>query len=714
MARVIRPKSAAISFVLCILFFLVAAPGAFAQFNSGFTGGVVDQSGSAVPNAKVTVTNQATHVSQFSTSTDNGNFRISSLPGGVYTIEVDVSGFKQWIQKDVQLESNEVKTIYPSLALPTEAISIEVTETIAAVETDKSDTSREISQASIDSAPLLGRNIYTSMIELAPGVTGSGLPSGGALGSGSANNDSFEQEAGYQINAAGQRQENNEYDVDGSGVNSASRDGVVNLSPEPDFIQAIRISGATFDAAKGRYSGAYVQVFTKPGTNELHGSLSEYHTDNALTARTIFQSCPSGSTGCRALPAFRRNEFGGRRGGPILKKKLLVLGGVFVLRSSNATTDVATVETPQFVQFVQSNFPNNLSSLFFKQAPPGVAPTSNILTVAQVEAQNPGFFSSAAFPADLPAVGTAVVPESLTHNAYQWHFRVDYNVNQSKDRIFFDMFRTYSNQLQEDPRPLYRVVVPNTGFYAKLDYTHTFSTNLLNEAGFTVVRAVGSNPGTAKNRDLPDINISGASGFSQWGPAGWVHENFNWHDVLTWTHGSHTLSGGVDIDRHHDDDNFTAAVLRPTFGFANLIDFAQDEPFSQSGPVVEVANPSQQANLYQVLRWIYLGGFFQDDWKVSKRFTLNLGLRYDYFGHWGNYHNATTPFPLFTPGAGNTFAEQVTSGVMSVRGGQNAYVVQNTPMGVGPRIGFCWDVFGNGKMAVRGRYGLFYNNVADG
>ncbi len=156
MARVIRPKSAAISFVFCILFFLVAAPGAFAQFNSGFTGVVVDQSGSAVPNAKVTVTNQATRVSQFSMSTDNGNFRISSLPGGVYTIEVDATGFKQWIQKDVQLESNEVKTIYSSLALPTESTSIEVTGTIAAVETDKSDTSREISQASIENAPLLG------------------------------------------------------------------------------------------------------------------------------------------------------------------------------------------------------------------------------------------------------------------------------------------------------------------------------------------------------------------------------------------------------------------------------------------------------------------------------------------------------------------------------------------------------------------------------
>src|SRR6202158_1745150 len=508
MAPVIRRKSAAISFVLCILFFLVAAPGAFAQFSSGFTGAVVDQSGSAIPNAKVTITNQATHVTQFSMSTDNGNFRISSLPGGVYTIEVGATGFKQWIQKDVQLESNEVKTIYPFLALPTESVSTEVTETIGAVQADKSDTSREISQASIENAPLLGRNIYTSMIHRAPGITGSGLPSGGALGSGSANNDSFEQEAGYQINAAGQRQENNEYVVDGSGLNRASRDGGVNLSPEPDFIQAVRIAGATCDASKGRYSGAYVQVFTKPGTNELHGSLSEYHTNNALTARTEFEFCPPGSTGCRAIPAFRRNEFGGTLGGPIIKNKLFAFGGLFVLRSSNATTLVSTVETPQFAQFVAQNFPNNLSSTFFKQAPPGSAPTSGIVTVGQLQATQPGSYpESPAFQnnPDLPAFGTATFPLSLTHNAYQWHVRLDYNANESKERFFFDWFRTYSNQLQADPRPIYRVKIPNNGFMSKLDWTHVFSPKLLNDAGFTWIDADGFNPSAVGNQSLPNV-----------------------------------------------------------------------------------------------------------------------------------------------------------------------------------------------------------------
>ena len=180
MTRIIHSQRA---LIVCISLILVACGSttpAFAQFNSGFTGVVVDQSQAAVPNAKIIVTNKATNVTQFVVSSDNGDFRVSSLAEGTYTVQVEAGGFKPWTQ-DVPLESNEVKTLYPSLALPTQTTSIQVTGQVAAVETDKSNTSRELSQQVIENAPLLGRNIYTSMIELAPGITGSGLPSGGAL-----------------------------------------------------------------------------------------------------------------------------------------------------------------------------------------------------------------------------------------------------------------------------------------------------------------------------------------------------------------------------------------------------------------------------------------------------------------------------------------------------------------------------------------------------
>ena len=699
--------------LVCTLGLIAGAIPVSAQFSSGFTGVVVEQTGAVVVAAKVTATNQATHVSESATTTASGDFRIPSLPGGVYTIGVEAPGFKPWVQNDVTLESNQVVTLHPSLSLATQQVVVSVSGAVAAVETDRSDTSREISEKVIDNAPLLGRNVYTSMIELAPGVTGSGLPSGGALGSGSNNNDSFEQEQGYQLNAAGQRQENNEYDVDGSTVNSASRDGVVNVAPEPDFVQAMRISGATFDAAKGRYSGAWVQVFTKPGSNQFHGTLSEYHTDNDLSGHTIFQNCAAG--GCTA---FRRNEFGGTFGGPIVRDKLFFFMGAFGLLSSTAATTVAPVETQQFAQLVEQNFPNSIASTFFKQAAPVAYPTTNLRTIGQVAAANPGILPLSGIFAQnstLPAIGTLTAPQSLTHNARQWHVRTDYDIDQN-NRLFFDLFRTNVNQLQQDARSLFQVVVPNTGFYAKLDWTHLFSPTLLNEASFTITRAVGSNPATTSNRDLPSVSITGIGDAfnNQWGPAGWVHENFNWHDVLSWNHGRHSISAGVDVDRHHDDDNFTDALIRPSFQFANLLDFAQDTPYSQSGPALTVANSGLASNLYQVLRWTYIGGFVKDDWKVTPRFTLNLGLRYDDFGHWGNYHNSTTPFPFFTPGSGASFAAQVASGAMSVRGGNNAYVINNRPMYASPRIGFGWDIFGDGKTALRGGYGLYYNIVADG
>ena len=160
MIRLTKHRTVAVALAFYVLAFL-SAPRGFAQFSSGFTGIVVDQTGAVIVGAKITAINNATHIENVAISNDSGNFRIPSLPGGVYTIEVNATGFKIWKQGGVQLESNETKTIHPSLVLPTEATSVQVSEAVAAVQTDKSDTSREIAEQTIATAPLVGRNVYT-------------------------------------------------------------------------------------------------------------------------------------------------------------------------------------------------------------------------------------------------------------------------------------------------------------------------------------------------------------------------------------------------------------------------------------------------------------------------------------------------------------------------------------------------------------------------
>src|SRR6202011_5560962 len=132
---------------------------------------------------------------------------------------------------------------------------------------------------------------------------------------------------------------------------------------------------------------------------------------------------------------------------------------------------------------------------------------------------------------------------------------------------------------------------------------------------------------------------------------------------------------------------------RPTFQFSNILDFAQDQPFSQSGPTIDISKGNAAIDLYRKLYTFYWGLYAQDDWKVSKRFSINAGLRWDYFGHWATGHQGIIPFPLFTPGQGSTLKDQVASGTMQVRG--DGYFTNNRPTGWSPRIGGAWDVFGN-------------------
>jgi hypothetical protein len=677
---------------------LLLAGQAGAQYTSGIEGSIVDPSGSGVANAHVVVINEATQVVRELTTNASGYFRASDLAPGSYRVEVKFHGFQDWTETNVHVDANQVRTVYPKLAIGEQKAVVEVSAHTEAIETGKSSVANSTTQRTIDEAPMYGRNLYSGVAFIAPGVTGGGKLFGGATGSGSASQDSFQAEPGFQINSGGQRQENNEYQVDGSSVNGNSRDGIANLTPEPDTVQEVRVSAAAFTAERGHNSGALIEAYSRSGTNQVHGTISEFHTDNDLTSRTVFQS---------TVPVFRRNEFGGTLGGPVVKDKTFLFGSLFRLSSSASQTDVVTAETPQFLQYLQQNFPNNLSTRILTEAPIGSYPITGFVTAAQLLA-GAHFTPPASLPGTLPVLGTSYVNETLTRPAQQWNTRLDQYFGQ-KDRIFFNYYNNLSRAQSANPRPAQRIVQPNYGMYGKVNWSHTITPALMNEASMTLVRVDGATPPTA-HPELPSVSVTGMQSFSQ-SQIGWVHANYNWNDVMSWLRGNHSLKFGVSIDRQHDLDNFTPSYARPSFSFANVLDFAQDLPLTQSNPVVDTRTGQLAQNVYTRIHMTYVAGFIQDDWKVKPNLTLNAGLRYEYYGHMAHIDQGGTPSEFFAPGSGSTFNQQIASGAM--RTSSAGYVSTNTPQGLMPRVGFGWDVFKNGSLAVRGGYGIYYNRIGD-
>ncbi len=662
---------------LILLWFVSSVHFSFAQFSSGIEGIVHDPSGAAISGAEVTLTDTRLGLTKTVTTNASGYFRIDSIGASTYTMRITEAGFDTYQENDLTLQVAEVRTLSPVLRVGSASTSVNVIAEQASLNLTAATTGSVISQETIAVTPLGGQNVY-GLASLTPGITGSATNS----------TDNYTNEYAININAAGLRQEENGYQIDNAYTDTPSRAGGTSISPNPEIVESIDIRTNNFDAGKGRNGGATVDVFTKSGTNQFHGTGDYYFLNSDLVTRTEFQS---------TVPTFKRQEMGLTVGGPILKDRLFIYGAIDVLRSSNVSANAYTVETQAFDSYATANFPNTVGTQVLKAAPPLAFATSGFQTAGQLKSYFP---LPANLPADLPILGTANISYSVPKNGYQYSIRGDDYVGKN-DRVYAEFMRTYDTTVSATPRTYLNYNQANSSDFANADWTHTFSPRLLNELGANMIRPFGSDlpvPGDA----IPYINVTGLQGFANWGPGNFTQTTVGWRDVLSATVKTHTLKFGFQQDNIREADSQDGAFDRPTYNFNSLLDFVQDEPTSETATSVNLLT-QQEAPYDRRYRALVSGLFVQDDWKASPRLTINAGVRYDSMA---NFFAILTPqLTNFIPGSAGTYNDQIASGVAGLQPG--THVLNHSIWQVTPRFGFSYDLSGNGRTAIRGGFGIF-------
>ncbi|MGA2329391.1 MAG: TonB-dependent receptor [Bryobacteraceae bacterium] len=692
----------ALGIALALSFSLVPV---HAQFTSAIEGTVTDPSGAFVPAATVTALNTETGFTRSISTSGRGYFRLSQLTPGLFKLTVAASGFKTAVQDNIVLEVAGIKTVNVALELGVTSSEVNVTTDVALVESSEARVSNVIKATQVRELPLTGRNFW-SLVVLTPGVTG--LPTGGGNQYSSTTGDIYSTQFSINMNANGQRSEANQFQVDGASVNGSPHGGVVNVNPNPESVQELRVQVNNFSAEYGGNSSALVSVITKQGTNNLHGAAMWYFTDNLLNARNVFAN---------EVPKFHRNQMSGSIGGPIRKDRTFFFGTVDVLRSGVPATLSNSAVTPQFANVLAERYPNNISTLMVTKFPAALDPTSGGLYAGPLAGSVPnlaacsGLPGGAATPVSTP-VGmlpcnfqlafNGVSGRTTKRNGQQYNARVDHGLNNSKDRIYGSFYLTQTVLGTTNTYPAFQVEPPEGSSYMNFNQVHTFSPITVNELVFSQTREWGT-PGIGNNARIPNVSVPGMAGYGGSPTRHRRQSNEEWRDQLTSNHGSHAFRIGVRFTLNHLWVDYGIQYTRPSFTSLNLYDFALDKPFSEgnygfsprTGP-----GPGPDMSVTLPLSW---NAFYQDDWKLRKNLTISYGVRWDVF-RWPISDN--DQFSALVFGPGNTFMDRLAT-AKSLQA--NYRLTRQDYNNVAPRLGIAWDPSGKGRMSIRAGVGLFYD-----
>ena len=687
----------------CLLLLLVSSP-AFAQFTGSITGLVQDPSGAAVAAAKITLVNPATSITSSTVSDASGNYRFLSLAPGTYRVTAEATGFSK-AAVDVTLLTEQNLSVPIKLAVGSATQAVTVTAESPVVDTVDSRNQLTLENNAVRDLPVPGRNMVT-LTTLAPGVSGLGTTGGGQpgkAGTPGSGVDNYSTETQVDASANGQGQMSNMYVIDGLDITSGIRQGVLNLTPNPESVQESTVQVNTYSSEYSRATGVQEVMTTKSGTEQFHGEAADWFYYQKMFATTHF----SGPT---YLP-FHGNNFSFSVGGPIIPHhQLFFYFAVEPLRSSLASNGSIQFADPQFIAFAQQRYPTTVgTSVLTKYVPTNVTG----ITVSKTAADVFGTIGSSGcntngVPCTLPMIDVGNFSAPQIRNGTQYFVRADkYFKN---DRIYGSFYRTLLTYGAASAIPAFSALNNNWQRAFQVNYGHTFSPNTMNEAIFAANRVEGVLGSGAKDYSVPSIAVQGVTteggqsfgvGFAQ---GDFIQHNYHWRDVLTHVRGAHTLKFGYEGWYGDDVEPFQGPYSQPTFNFDNLLTLAQDAPRFENHVMYDPITGQPVLWSWDAASRTW-GLFAEDTWKARKNLTLTLGLRWDDSGNpWSK--SPTTVFGNFYLGPGQTFNQQVANGFAKATHNALNHSVNNL---LSPRIGFAWDLTGSGNTVLRGGFGV-YNN----
>lgn len=725
--------------VLPALLSAFSLPG-FAQVASAeVSGAVLDSTGAAVANAKVTVTNKSTNVSRETVTDSNGAYLVNLLQPGDYQLSVEANGFRKLSQSGLTLQVNQQARVDLTLQVGQVNEVVEVSAQAPLLSSESSSLGTVVSEKLVNQLPLNGRN-FVQLATLSPGVNGVGFSASGTIMSGSRPDD---RRPGTEIFSNGNREGSNNFLYDGIDNNERLTLSIV-LRPAVEAVREFKIQTNMYSADVGRNSGAVVDVITKSGTNDFHGSAFEFLRNSAMDARNFFS--PKGT----AFPSFRLNQFGLSFGGPVVLPKIyngknrtfffvdyegyrrdsqqFLLGNIPTLKMREGDfTETANVYDPL------STRPNAAGTGFVRDQFPGnIIPANRFdpIAIKMVRA-----YPTPTSPARFNNYLANLVQKQ---NWNQGDVRVDHQIT-PKD-LFFARWSIQNTETRV-PSSYPPVTIPGiakpvnlgdegsfagTSFaptqHAVASYAKVFTPRLVNElrVGFNRFRldytADQFEPGAGLGNQLgiPNSNVTpNEQNLPIFSPANYIgtgqtrslpifrRENtFQYIDNVTYTIGKHTLKFGGDF-RRRQLTIYQTNQGNGRFNFSPALTDGRAGSGGDSMASFVLGYATAIVHDY-TLNWpgqrgSEVGTYFADDWRISKKLTLNLGIRWDYYSPYSEVANRWANFNIAT--AKLDIAGQ--NGVDKYAGIKPYY------KNFGPRFGFAYQL--GSHSVLRGGYGLFYN-----